>query len=77
MEFAKNVPKPKISNVKRDLDSMSAKGNIINEENEEYENTMGGAAGHAMQRQGSEINELADKHDAYADELEKIKQMLM
>ena len=26
---------------------------------------------------GGELNELAQKHDSYADELEKIKQMLM
>ena len=45
---------------------------------EQLYDTMGGT-GNGLQNNGeqSELNELAEKHDAYADELEKIKQMLM
>ena len=87
MEFAKNVPKPKVVQ-KKDIDNMSANGkkmdsNADNQQHDENEfvDAMGGTGtGDDMvndYEKGGELNELAQKHDAYADELEKIKQMLM
>ena len=86
--FAKNVPKPKVSVKKSEQNSNAGErndrgdlGNVytVNElSNEHLYDTMGGT-GTGDQDNGdqNELNELAEKHDAYADELEKIKQMLM
>ena len=42
-----------------------------------YQNDGAGTGSGPANQGGNDINQLAQKHDSYADELEKIKQMLM
>ena len=56
-------------------------GDNQEQDGNEFVDAMGGTGtGDDMMNdyeKGGELNELAQKHDSYADELEKIKQMLM
>ena len=74
MEFAKSVPKPKnnvYSDFSRDEDGTPlgtpGLGNIEEEAFDANGNTL----------TGNELNELNSKHEILADEIEKIKQMIM
>ena len=63
-------------------DSHNGMNEDIQQVDEEYYDSSHGMGGTGTGDPGEsepshEINQLAEKHDAYADELEKIKQMLM